>query len=213
MEIVDPKIAAYCQQHTTTESPLLRQLNRDTHAQVLQPRMLSGHFQGRFLSMISHMVHPSCILEIGTSTGYSALCLAEGLTPDGKLITIDINEEIESFTSKYLKDSPLKNQIDFRIGDAAEIIPTINEVVDLVFIDADKTNYQKYYDLLIDKVRIGGHILIDNVLWDGKIVNEAARDKKTAAIRAFNDYVQQDPRTENILLPIRDGIMLARKLA
>jgi predicted O-methyltransferase YrrM len=212
MEIVDSKIAAYCQQHTTAESPLLLQLNRDTHAQVLQPRMLSGHFQGRFLSMISHMVRPNCILEIGTFTGYSALCLAEGLTPDGKLITIDINEEIESFASKYLQNSPLKNQIDFRIGDAAKIIPTLTEVVDLVFIDADKINYQKYYDLIINKVRIGGHILIDNVLWDGKIVNETARDKKTVAIRAFNDYVQQDPRTENILLPIRDGIMLARKL-
>jgi predicted O-methyltransferase YrrM len=174
--------------------------------------MLSGHFQGRFLSMISHMVRPNCILEIGTFTGYSALCLAEGLTPDGKLITIDINEEIESFASKYLQNSPLKNQIDFRIGDAAKIIPTLTEVVDLVFIDADKINYQKYYDLIINKVRIGGHILIDNVLWDGKIVNETARDKKTVAIRTFNDYVQQDPRTENILLPIRDGIMLARKL-
>lgn len=213
MEIVDSKIAAYCQQHTTAESPLLRQLNRDTHAQVLQPRMLSGHFQGRFLSMISHMAQPRFILEIGTYTGYSALCLAEGLTTDGKLITIDVNEEIESFTNKYLNDSPLKNQIDFRIGDAAEIIPTLDEAIDLVFIDADKTNYQKYYDLIIDKLRIGGHILIDNVLWDGKVINEAARDKKTEAIRAFNDNVLQDPRTKNILLPIRDGIMLARKLA
>lgn len=213
MEIVDSKIAAYCRQHTTAESPLLRQLNRDTHAQVLQPRMLSGHFQGRFLSMISHMVRPKCILEIGTFTGYSALCLSEGLTRDGKLITIDVNEEIERFTSKYLLDSPLKNQIDFRIGDAAEIIPTLTETIDLVFIDADKVNYQKYYDLLFDKIRIGGYLLIDNVLWDGKVTNEAARDKKTEAIRAFNDYVQQDPRTENLLLPIRDGIMLARKLA
>ncbi len=213
MEIVDSKIAAYCQQHTTAESSLLRQLNRDTHAKVLQPRMLSGHFQGRFLSMISHMVRPKCILEIGTFTGYSALCLAEGLTPDGKLITIDINEEIERFTLKYLQDSPLRNQIDFRIGDAAEIIPTLTETIDLVFIDADKVNYQKYYDLLFEKINIGGYLLIDNVLWDGKVTNGAAHDKKTEAIRAFNDYVQEDPRTENLLLPIRDGIMLARKLA
>lgn len=213
MNIVDSQIAAYCQQHTTAESPLLRQLNRDTHAQVLQPRMLSGHFQGRFLSMVSHMVRPNYILEIGTYTGYSALCLAEGLTPDGRLVTIDINEEIESFTSKYLNDSPLKNKIDFRIGDAAEIIPTLDEVVDLVFIDADKVNYQTYYDLILEKVRPGGYILIDNVLWDGKVSDENARDIKTTAIRSFNDNVQADARTENILLPIRDGILLARKLA
>lgn len=213
MEIVDSQIAAYCQQHTTAESPLLRQLNRDTHAQVLQPRMLSGHFQGRFLSMISHMVRPNYILEIGTYTGYSALCLAEGLTPDGRLITIDINEEIESFTSKYLTNSPLKHQIDFRIGDAAEIIPTLSENIDLVFIDADKVNYQTYYDLIIEKLRPGGYIMIDNVLWDGKVTDKNARDKKTTAIRSFNDNVQADARTENILLPIRDGILLARKLA
>jgi predicted O-methyltransferase YrrM len=212
MEIVDSQIAAYCQQHTTAESPLLRQLNRDTHAQVLQPRMLSGHFQGRFLSMISHMVRPKYILEIGTYTGYSALCLSEGLTPDGKLITIDINEEIESFTSKYLADSPVKDQIDFRIGDAAEIIPTLTETIDLVFIDADKINYQTYYDLIMEKLRPGGYLLIDNVLWDGKVTDENARDKKTTAIRSFNASVQGDTRTENILLPIRDGILLARKL-
>lgn len=213
MEIVDSQIAAYCQQHTTAEYPLLRQLNRDTHAQVLQPRMLSGHFQGRFLSMISHMVRPKCILEIGTYTGYSALCLAEGLAADGKLITIDINEEIEGFASKHFADSPFKNQIDFRIGDATEIIPTIIQTIDLVFIDADKISYQKYYDLVMEKLRPGGYMLIDNVLWDGKVTDANARDKKTKAIRNFNTNVHEDPRTENILLPIRDGILLARKLA
>ena len=213
MEIINPQLADYCRQHTSVESHLLRQLDRDTHARVLQPRMLSGHFQGRFLSMISHMIRPKYILEIGTYTGYSALCLAEGLLPDGKLITIDINEEIESFTNKYLNDSPLKDKIDFRIGDAAEIIPAIQEEIDLVFIDADKLNYQKYYDLIVNKVKTGGFILTDNVLWDGKVIDQTAQDKKTKAIKDFNKYVQEDPRTENILLPIRDGILLARKLA
>lgn len=212
MNIVDVNIAAYCQQHTTAESPLLQQLNRDTHAQVLQPRMLSGHFQGRFLAMISQMIQPSYILEIGTYTGYSALCLAEGLSPNGKLITLDINEEIERFTRKHFDASAFALQIDFRIGDAAKIIPTLPDAIDLVFIDADKTNYQTYYDLLIDKVRNGGYLLIDNVLWDGKVINKTAADKKTKAIKAFNEFVQNDPRTTNILLPIRDGILLARKL-
>ncbi len=213
MNIVDAQVAAYCQQHTTAETPLLRQLNRDTHAQVLQPRMLSGHFQGRFLALISQMIQPRCILEIGTFTGYSALCLAEGLSTDGKLITIDINEEIASFAANYFAQSPFKNRLDFRIGDAAEIIPTLTETVDLAFIDADKARYQLYYDLIMEKLRVGGYVMIDNVLWDGKVVNDKAHDKKTAAIRSFNDYVQEDPRTENILLPIRDGILLARKLA
>lgn len=213
MNIVDAQVAAYCQQHTTAETPLLRQLNRDTHAQVLQPRMLSGHFQGRFLALISQMIQPRCILEIGTFTGYSALCLAEGLSTDGKLITIEINEETASFTANYFAQFPLKKHLDFRIGDAAEIIPTLTETVDLAFIDADKARYQLYYDLIMDKLRVGGYVMIDNVLWDGKVVNENAHDKKTAAIRSFNDYVQEDPRTENILLPIRDGILLARKLA
>lgn len=213
MEITNPQIEEYCVQHTTPELPHLRQLNRDTHAMVLQPRMLSGHLQGRFLSMISSMIQPQYILEIGTYTGYSALCLAEGLQTNGTLITIDINEELEVFTRKHLQNSPLAQQIDYRIGDAAEIIPTLPNNIDLVFIDADKVNYQRYYNLVIDKVKIGGYILTDNVLWDGKIVDEKAKDKKTTALRNFNDNCQNDPKTENILLPIRDGLMLARKIS
>lgn len=212
MEIVDPHIADYCRQHTTVEPSLLKQLNRNTHARVLQPRMLSGHFQGRFLSMVSHFIQPIFILEIGTYTGYSALCLAEGLQPDGKLITIDVNEELEIFTRSFFEKSEYAHLIDYRIADAAKLIPDLSDDIDLVFIDADKMSYQTYYDLLIDKVKIGGYLLIDNTLWDGKVTDERTTDKKTAAIKDFNRFVQNDPRTENILLPIRDGIMLARKL-
>lgn len=213
MEILNSQIETYCLRHTSDEPALLQQLNRETHAKVLQPRMLSGHFQGRFLSMISHMISPKYIIEIGTYTGYSALCLAEGLTTDGKLITIDINEELENFTRKFINESAFSTQIDYRIGDAAEIIPTLPNGIDLVFIDADKVNYQKYYDLIFDKISVGGYILSDNVLWDGKVADEEKVDKKTKILRNFNQNATQDTRTENILLPIRDGLMLSRKLA
>ncbi|MFN7494415.1 MAG: O-methyltransferase [Cyclobacteriaceae bacterium] len=211
MEFIPESIDEYCRDHTSEESALLKKINRDTHAEVLMPRMVSGHLQGRFLSLISKMMKPQRILEIGTYTGYSAICLAEGLNPTGKLITIDINEELETRVRGYFKDAGLENQIDYRIGDAAEIIPTLKETFDLVFIDADKENYQRYYDLVFDKVVIGGFIMADNVLWSGKVVGEK-KDKDTRAIMAFNDFVTSDPRVENMLLPLRDGIMLARKL-
>lgn len=213
MEIVNSIVEEYCVQHSTPEPPLLQQLNRDTHALVLQPRMLSGHFQGRFLALLSKMIQPNFILEIGTYTGYSALCLAEGLVPNGKLLTIDINEELESFTRNYINQSTFKDKIDYRIADAADVIPTLTTAIDLVFIDADKVNNKKYYDLVFEKVKTGGYILTDNVLWDGKVLDSTAKDKKTTALREFNDYCQHDPRTENILLPIRDGLMLSRKLS
>ncbi len=213
MEFIDPNIQEYCNNHSDAESELLREINRDTHANVLSPRMLSGHFQGRLLSMISKMIRPECILEIGTYTGYSALCMAEGLAEDGQLITIDINEELESRVRASFEKSGYAGQIDFRIGNALDIIPKINRSLDLVFIDADKQNYLNYYHLVMQKLRPGGFILTDNVLWSGKVVAEEvkASDKQTRAIMEFNDFVHQDDKVENVLLPVRDGIMLVRK--
>ncbi len=213
MEFIDEAIQRYSEQHTTPESDLLRKVNRDTHANVLKPRMLSGHLQGRVLAMFSQMLQPRVILEIGTYTGYSALCLAEGLHPEGRLITIDVNEELEQRVRSAFAESPFSKQIDFRIGDATRIIGELDETFDLVFIDADKENYDRYFDLVIDKVRPGGIILADNVLWSGKVVVQSKLDKDTVAIMEFNRKIQQDHRVENILLPIRDGIMMIRKLS
>jgi caffeoyl-CoA O-methyltransferase len=212
MEIINEALQHYSEQHTTAESQLLRSINRNTHANVLRPRMLSGHLQGRVLAMFSQMLRPSNILEIGTYTGYSALCLAEGLEVGGKLITIDINEELASMVSAAFAASPYQSHIEFKIGDAKAIIPTLVETFDLVFIDADKENYSKYYDLVFEKVRVGGIILADNVLWSGKVI-EAKPDKDTVAIVEFNRKIQEDKRVENVLLPIRDGIMMIRKLS
>lgn len=212
MEFISNELDEYCVAHTSAEDEILSKLNRETHAKVLQPRMLSGHFQGRFLSMISHMIRPMNILEIGTYTGYSALCLAEGLQENGKLLTIDVNEELEDFVRSFFNQSSLRDKIEFRIGNAAEIIPTLTQTFDLVFIDADKLNYDKYYDLVFDKVRQGGYIISDNVLWSGKVADLSKNDKDTVSIRAFNQKLHDDPRTENILLPIRDGLILVRKL-
>ena len=215
MDFLPQNINDYCENHTSPESDLLARLNRETHAKVLQARMLSGHIQGRVLSMFSQMMRPDNILEIGTYTGYSALCLIEGLTEKGKIITIDVNEELEDFTRKFFNESPLAHKIDYRIGDAGVIIPTLSETFDIVFIDADKMNYQKYYDLVIDKVRVGGYIISDNVLWSGKVANiqEGKKiDKDTQNLLNFNKMCHDDPRTENLLMPIRDGLMISRKL-
>lgn len=213
MDFLPHDISTYAEAHTSSESALLRRLNRNTHAHVMAPRMLSGHMQGRFLSMISWMIRPRRILEIGTYTGYSALCLAEGLTDDGFLITIDQNEELESFARSYWQQSPLNDRIDLRIGPAATIIPTLHETFDLVFIDADKRNYARYFDLILDNVRPGGFILADNVLWSGKVVAPLKlSDQDTQAVQDFNRKVQDDPRVDNVLLPVRDGMMLMRKM-
>ena len=212
MNILNEAIQQYAEQHTSEESSLLRRINRDTHAQVMMRRMLSGHLQGRLLAMISAMIRPRRILEIGTYTGYSALCLAEGLVPQGKLITLDINEELEGRVRNYIAEAGLQEAIDYRIGDAGTLIPGIDEVFDLVFIDADKERYSKYYDLVIDKIRLGGFILADNVLRDGKVLDEKT-DKDTRAIQEFNRKIHADPRVENVLLPVRDGIMLLRKVS
>lgn len=205
------ELEIYAEQHTDAESPLLRQINRDTHAQVLSPRMLSGHIQGRLLALLSRLVRPKFILEIGTYTGYSALCLSEGLQPDGQLITIEANEELEDRTKSYFEKSEKKDQIRMIIGNALDIIPTLEMNFDLVFIDADKANYSAYFDLIVEKVNQGGLIIADNVLWSGKVTQDA-QDKNTRAILSFNDKVQLDPRVSNLLLPVRDGLMVMQKL-
>ncbi len=211
MDILNKGLLQYSEEHTTLESELLKKINRDTHTEVSKPRMLSGHLQGRVLAMISRMINPTVILEIGTYTGYSAICLAEGLSSNGKLITLDINEELEDRVRAYFKEAGLETVIDFQVGNALHIIPTLTSIFDLVFIDADKENYSTYFDLIFDKVAVGGFILADNVLWSGKVL-EPKPDKDTRAILEFNRKIQNDERVENILLPVRDGVMLIRKV-
>lgn len=212
MDFIPENIQEYVEEHSGKESELLAKLDRETHQKVLMPRMLSGHLQGRVLSMISHMLEPERILEIGTYTGYSAICLAEGLAENGKLITLDKNEEIEEMVRDYFEEAGLSDKIDYRIGDAMSLIPDIEGPFDLVFIDADKKNYLNYFNLVFEKVRIGGFIVADNVLWSGKVVQtEKKIDSDTQAILDFNRSVEEDDRVENVLLPIRDGLMVVRR--
>jgi predicted O-methyltransferase YrrM len=210
MHLVSPEIEKYIDAHTTDESDALQQLNRKTHADVLMPQMLSGKVQGQFLKFISQMLQPNRILEIGTYTGYAAICLAAGLTENGKLFTIDINEELEGIVRTHVEKAGLKNKIVQIIGNATEEISKLEETFDLIFIDADKQNYSLYYDLVFDKLRNGGFILADNVLWSGKITDEK-KDKDTQSLAEFNDKVQQDNRVENVIVSIRDGVMMIRK--
>ncbi len=210
---LDPQIEKYILQYSGQESELLAEINRETQAKILLPKMLSGHLQGRVLSMISHLIKPRIILEIGTYTGYSALCLAEGLAPEGELHTLELNDELESFILKYFDRSRFKNQLQLHIGDALDIIPKMPDNIDLVFIDADKKNYLDYYLLVFDKLKPGAVILVDNVLWGGKVAKPVENnDEYTKGIIAFNKFVQKDVRVENVILPIRDGIMMLRKL-
>lgn len=212
MDFLNPKIEEYTLQHCEPESELLYELNRQTHLQILQPRMLSGHLQGRILSSYSKALSPKNVLEIGTYTGYSALCMAEGLKKDGIIHTIDINEELKSFTQSFLNKSKFNNQIKLHVGNALDLIPTLKLEWDLVFIDADKENYSNYFDLVIDRVRSGGWIIADNVLWSGKVLKPTDRnDHETAALKAFNQKVHQDQRVTNLLLPVRDGMMILIK--
>ncbi len=212
MEFIEKNLADYCENHTSPESELLSNLNRDTHLKVVSPRMLSGHLQGRFLSFISKLQKPQLIIEIGTYTGYSALCLAEGLAESGKLISIDVNEETSSYAQSFIDKSDYQNQIELVVADAKAFIPTISNPIDLVFIDADKKNYLAYYHLIIEKLNVGGLIIADNVLWSGKItMPESEMDRETLALHEFNKFVQNDWRVENMLLPIRDGLMVIRK--
>lgn len=209
---VNKELEEYILEHTTQEESVLKELTRETHINVMRPRMLSGHLQGQLLKMLSSMLSPKNILEIGTYTGYSGICLAQGLSKEGKLYTIDINDEIEDFTLSFIEKAGLTDKIEFLIGDALEIIPTLDKQWDLVFIDADKRDYLNYYNAVIDNVRPGGFILADDVLWDGKVVEKVEKnDKQTQGIIAFNKFVQEDDRVENVIIPLRHGITLIRK--
>lgn len=213
MAIVLPEeIETYVSNHASPESALLRQIADETTAEVPMPQMLSGTLQGTLLATFSQMLRPRRILEIGTFTAYSALCLAQGLAEDGKLITIDNNKALETRVRTYLAQSPQKAQIDYRIGDALTVIDTIDDIFDLVFIDADKVNYLRYYEKTLPMVRKGGFIIADNVLWKGKVsAHKQPSDKKTQALHAFNTHLTQDKRVKNFILPIRDGLMIAQK--
>jgi predicted O-methyltransferase YrrM len=211
MELFSEELTHYLENSCEPENELLKHINRETHLKVSMPRMLSGHYQGKLLSMISKMVNPERILEIGTFTGYATLCLAEGLRENGRIYTIDMNLERDDMVRSNFKKSDLNSKIMYQIGDAKQIIPTLNETFDLVFIDADKKNNATYYEMIIDKVRSGGLILVDNVLWSGKVLDEAVSDQKTSLISKFNEMVSSDQRVEKLILPVRDGLFLIRK--
>ena len=211
MDFLDPKLDEYVHQSTSPEPELLYRLNRETHLKVLQPRMLSGHLQGRVLSMLSNMIKPKAILEIGTYTGYSALCLAEGLTKDGILHTIDTNEERQDLVQSFIDEAGYTDQIKQHIGNALEVIPQLNKEWDIVFIDADKENYVNYYKLVIDNMKKGSYIIADNVLWSGKVIEDYnSLDEETKVLVDYNKLIQNDERVENVLLPVRDGLSIAR---
>ena len=212
MDFLPEKISSYSLENTEKEPKLLSELNRDTWANVMIPRMLSGHLQGRVLSMISKMIHPTNIIEIGTYTGYSALCMAEGLKENGKIHTLDINEEYTSVAKKYFEKSDYKENIIQHIGNAVDIIPKLNHKFQLAFLDADKENYSNYFDLIINKIEIGGYIIADNVLWSGKVTEEN-KDKETMALHNYNKKVLSDKRVESVLIPVRDGLNISRKLS
>lgn len=213
MHFISEELERYIEQHSQKEPELLVALNRETHQKVLQPRMLSGHFQGRVLSMLSKLIRPEHILEIGTYTGYATLCLCEGMQKNGSVDTIDINEELAFIQKKYFDLSPWKDQITQHIGDAMEIIPSLDKKYDLVFIDADKENYLNYYDMIVPKMNVGGIILSDNVLWSGKVLEEPnPKDLSTNILLEYNKKINEDPRVETVLLPIRDGLTVTRVL-
>lgn len=205
-------IEQYILSHIDEEGELLRNLNRDAHVNLLRPRMLSGHLQGRLLKMFCRMIQPKYILEIGTYTAYATLCLAEGAADEAEIHTIEVNDELEDFIMKHLHKSKLKDKIHLHIGDAIQIIPTIDCIFDLVFIDANKRHYCEYYDLIFDKVRPGGLIIADNTIWDGKVLETPhPTDKQTIGIQEFNDMLAKDPRVEKVILPVRDGLTLIWK--
>jgi len=212
MEFLDQQIEDYVSQFTTEESEVLKELNRETHAKVLQPRMLSGHLQGRVLSMLSHMIKPKRILEIGTYTGYSSICMAEGLAESGMIHTIDINEELQRMIEQYVDSAGLSEKIKVHIGNALDIVPELKEDWDLVFIDADKENYINYYKMIAPTLKSGAYVIADNVLWSGKVIEEySSLDEESKALVDYSKMVHEDPTMENVLFPIRDGLMVGRK--
>jgi predicted O-methyltransferase YrrM len=212
MHLLSPDIEAYATAHCQPEPEVLARLNAETHREADMPQMLSGHLQGRVLSMISWMLRPQRVLEIGTFTGYSALCLAEGLAPGGRVDTVDINPAMEERIRRFIREAGAAQTVFFHLGNALELVPTLPGPFDLVFLDADKENYANYYDLVFDRVRPGGFIVADNVLWSGKVLEPGpAQDRETAALHAYNKKVAADDRVEQVLLPVRDGLMIARK--
>lgn len=211
--MIKPELEKYIKNHCSPENEILAELNRETHLKAMFPRMLSGQVLGKFLEMISNMIQPKNILEVGTYTGYSTICLAKGLTENGLIHTIELNPELDFISGKYFKKTNIENRVVKHTGKALDIIPTLNDKFDLVFIDADKENYLNYYKLVIDMINPGGFVLADNVLWDGKVLeNHDKADKETQGIIEFNEFVQKDNRVENVLVPLRDGVMLIRKL-
>ena len=210
MHFLSEDLERYAEQHSQQEPPLLAALTRETHLRILQPRMLSGHLQGRFLSLLSRLLAPTYIVEIGTFTGYATLCLAEGLMPSGRLHTIGANEEYEEIQDKYFGQSPYREQIIQHFAPALEVLPTLPDGIDMVFIDADKKNYLNYFEVVLPKMRPGGVILSDNVLWSGKVVEPVKdNDKHTQILMEYNKRLATDPRLETVLLPIRDGLTLS----
>lgn len=213
MHFISEDLENYVTAHSENEPEILQQLNKETHQKILQPRMLSGHFQGRVLSILAKLIQPKNILELGTYTGYATLCLAEGLHEEGTIDTIDINEELEDIQNKYFELSGKRNKIVQHVGNALDIIPQLNKKFDLVFIDADKENYINYWNLIVPMMNKGGVILSDNVLWSGKVLEEIKKnDKSTPILIAYNKLVKDDPRVETVLLPIRDGLTVSRVL-
>lgn len=214
MEITDPRISKYIEEHSSEPNNFLQKIERETYLRSVYPRMLSGKTQGRFISMVSRMIRPKYVLEIGTFTGYSAICLAEGLQKNGQLHTIEINEELGVQNDGYFKEAGLQDKIITWFGNALDIIPQLGIEFDLIFIDADKINYCKYFELSMEVLKTGGFILADNVLWSGKVLNRDAHktDKDTEAVMAFNELVQRDARVENVIVPLRDGMTLIQKI-
>lgn len=214
MDFISDDIMTYAINHTQEESNLLKALNKETHQKILQSRMISGHFQGRVLSFISQLIRPETILEIGTYTGYATLCLAEGLTKNGKIHTIEINEELIDFQKKYFDQSKFKNQIFTHLGDAIDIIPKLKLKYDLIFLDADKANYPNYMEMVVPKLKRGGVLVADNVLWNGKVLDYQQKrdDIETKGIKLFSELVKKNSSLQTLLLPIRDGLMMCRKI-
>ncbi len=210
--MIDPKIEVYIETHTTPENEVLKELNRQTHLRTFYPRMLSGRIQGKFLEMVCHMIQPKRVLEIGTFTGYSAIAMAQGLPDDAMIYTIEVNEEMATFIDEFVAKSGMEDKVKLLMGNALEIMPTLDDVFDLVFIDADKEQYLDYYKLAKEKLRPGGFIIADNVIWSGKVLERSSKtDKETQGIVAFNEFVKNDPDVEQVMLSIRDGLLLIRK--